>query len=75
MPHLGSMVFEEAQRSGFAVLGVEPRHLALLEELMPALKHNDPFDHLILVQAKAEDAILVTRDSKMQGYGVRCLPG
>ncbi|MGH6785748.1 MAG: PIN domain-containing protein [Novosphingobium sp.] len=36
-----------------------------------AADHKDPFDHLILAQAKAENATLVTGDRRMLGYGLR----
>jgi PIN domain nuclease of toxin-antitoxin system len=33
--------------------------------------HKDPFDRMIVAQAKFEDLSLVTADAKMRGYGVR----
>ena len=45
---------------GFDLLAIKPEHLLALVEL-PKL-HNDPFDHLLLAQAKAERATVVTTD-------------
>lgn len=43
-------------------------HLRSLDDL--GMFHNDPYDHLILAQAKAEQAILMTSDERMTHYGV-----
>lgn len=36
--------------------------------LRTPLPHNDPFDELLLVQAQAENAHLLTRDSKLAAH-------
>lgn len=45
---------------GFGLLTIKPEHLLLLAEL-PML-HRDPFDRLLLAQAKAEGMTVVTTD-------------
>ncbi len=45
---------------GFDLLAIKPEHLLALTEL-PKL-HRDPFDRLLLAQAKAEGATIVTTD-------------
>lgn len=45
---------------GFPLLTIRPEHLLALGEL--PLLHRDPFDRLLLAQAKAEGAVLVTTD-------------
>lgn len=45
---------------GFPLLPIRPEHLLALSEL--PLLHRDPFDRLLLAQAKAEGAVLVTTD-------------
>lgn len=45
---------------GFGLLAVKPEHLLALAEL-PML-HRDPFDRLLLAQAKAEGMTVVTTD-------------
>lgn len=72
MPDPGSMLFGEASDGGIEILDVRSSHLAALEELVRVPDHNDPFDHLILAQALAESATLVTGDRKMRRYGVPC---
>jgi PIN domain nuclease of toxin-antitoxin system len=69
----GPAVMQEALENGFHILGIEAAHLEALEALTPLEGHKDPFDHLILVQAQAEDAILVTSDRHLRSYDLRCL--
>ena len=35
--------------------------------------HNDPFDRMLVAQAKFEDLSLVTADSKVRQYGVKVI--
>ena len=50
---------------GWEFLSLTARHAAA--ELVHPLKHKDPFDELLLVQAQEEGLRLLTRDSKL-GY-------
>jgi PIN domain nuclease of toxin-antitoxin system len=70
----GSLLMAESKSEGFGVLHVQPRHLAVLERLDRIPDHNDPFDHLIVAQAKAEGAMLITGDKQLRRYGVDCFP-
>lgn len=53
---------------GFARLGLEDRHLRTLLGL--PFHHRDPFDHLLIAQAIAEDALFVTRDKIAARYPI-----
>jgi PIN domain nuclease of toxin-antitoxin system len=68
---LGSTLVAEAASQGLEVLAITPPHLRALESLPHVEGHNDPFDHLILAQALAEDATLVTSDRLMRGYDIK----
>ena len=46
------------------------RTLSLVEG---AKEHNDPFDRLLLAQAKAENFSFLTHDELIPGYGERCV--
>ena len=70
----GSVLFDEARRGGLLPLDIRAHHLAALEAIVAQPKHKDPFDHLILAQAIAENALLVTNDRQLRQYGVRCFP-
>lgn len=61
--------FEEiVSRNRFTALDVTLRHARQVESV--ALRHRDPFDRMLVAQALAEGATLVTRDSALSGYGV-----
>lgn len=69
----GSAVLQEALDNGFEIVGIDAAHLTALDALKPLEGHKDPFDHLILVQARTEGAILVTSDRLLRQYDLRCL--
>ncbi len=62
-----------AHAAGFRLLSVTPEHAAATADL-PAI-HTDPFDRILLTQARYEHLTLLTADSVMTAYGtnVRCL--
>ena len=55
-------------RSGVALLDINIAHLAALTGL--PRHHKDPFDHLLIAQAIAEQATLVSEDRWMASYPV-----
>lgn len=69
----GTELWRMAIGEGFACVGIDSSHFAKLESLRTVTGHGDPFDHLLLAQALAEDAALMTADRKMAQYGVRCI--
>ena len=69
----GSRLFDAVEMDGIQVLGVKSAHLAELERLPRIAGHGDPFDHLILAQAKAERSLLVTADRELEVYGIPTL--
>lgn len=64
------------EQTGFIPLPIEIQHIHLLKTLVrpkDAPKHNDPFDKMLLAQAKYEDMKLITHDSLIPYYGERCV--
>ena len=62
--------------AGFHCLEVKERHVFALETLKrpeDAPRHNDPFDRILVSQAKAENMFFVTHDSMIPYYGERCI--
>ncbi len=57
--------------NGFRSLATEYRHF--LELLTLPLHHRDPFDRLLIAQAKVEGLTLVSCDPHFQQYGVPLL--
>ncbi|MDM7929709.1 type II toxin-antitoxin system VapC family toxin [Blastomonas fulva] len=72
MDDSGAAITEALLDQGIAMVDLKPAHLRVLEA-MP-LHHRDPFDHLIIAQALAERAAVITDDAKFPDYGVRCIP-
>jgi PIN domain nuclease of toxin-antitoxin system len=59
------------EEQGIGLLGVSPAHLAALEDL--PFYHGDPYDHMVLAQARVEGASIMTSDRRMTDYGVPCV--
>jgi PIN domain nuclease of toxin-antitoxin system len=60
-----------ARTAGCDLLDVTPQHA---EEILTLPRHHrDPFDHLLLAQAKVEGLTLVTHDDILVRYGVPVL--
>jgi PIN domain nuclease of toxin-antitoxin system len=57
--------------SGFEALDIAPRHADAAGSL--PLHHSDPFDRLLLAQARLERLVLVTQDRHLAAYGVPIL--
>jgi PIN domain nuclease of toxin-antitoxin system len=53
---------------GFAWLPVTPRHAWAVRDL--PRHHRDPFDRLLIAQARVEDVAIVTGDERFGAYGV-----
>ena len=52
--------------AGFDLLPILPSHCALLVDL--PRHHKDPFDRMLIVQARAEGMELITRDKQILSY-------
>ena len=64
------------QDTGFTRLPIEAGHIFLLKTLSrpnDAPKHIDPFDRLLIAQAKYENLVLLTHDSQFPYYGEKCV--
>jgi PIN domain nuclease of toxin-antitoxin system len=72
MEFSGTSLLGQLDQAGMQLVSVSPMHLFAVEGL--AFHHRDPFDHLILAQAKVEGAAIITSDEAMAGYGVPCIP-
>ncbi len=62
---------EALTMEGFQTLTIKPEEALGVADL-PML-HTDPFERLLIIQAKLNNLILITRDSKIQNYPVPTL--
>ena len=65
LPH---NLLEGITSAGFKCLPVMPEESLGVADL--PLLHSDPFDRLLIIQAKLNDLILITNDSKIISYPV-----
>jgi PIN domain nuclease of toxin-antitoxin system len=65
-------VDQTLQESGIALLTIEVRH-AIEAALLPQ-HHRNPFDRMMIAQARVENLTVVTRDRMFARYGVPILP-
>jgi PIN domain nuclease of toxin-antitoxin system len=69
----GTDLWRCATGEGLEPIGLEAAHIEELDRLPKVSGHRDPFDHLLLAQAKVEEAALVTHDRVLPQYGIRCI--
>jgi PIN domain nuclease of toxin-antitoxin system len=62
-----SELLAEIEPAGFHLLPVTGHHAAAVAKLPPL--HNDPFDRMLVAQAKTEPLLLLTNDVTLAGYG------
>lgn len=65
---LPEIVERQTKENSLELLGIDLAHLWQLTALPPF--HGDPFDRLLVAQAMTESLILVSRDTKLDDYGV-----
>lgn len=58
---------EQALNAGFGELPVRAPHVLEVAVLPPL--HSDPFDRILLAQARIEQLVLLTNDQKVLEYG------
>jgi PIN domain nuclease of toxin-antitoxin system len=58
-------------RSGFRPLPVSFEHALAVRDLPP--HHADPFDRMLIAQARSEDLTLMTADAAITAYDVRTI--
>ena len=68
----GANLVEEIEESDFVELPMTAQHALIAGSLPP--HHEDPFDRMLIAQAKVEDLTIITRDSVFRDYGVAILP-
>jgi PIN domain nuclease of toxin-antitoxin system len=62
-------ILEAVDHEGFEILDILAEHLVALAKL--PLHHRDPFDHLLIAQAIADDLTLMSSDENVPHYPVK----
>ncbi|MBO5032500.1 MAG: type II toxin-antitoxin system VapC family toxin [Lachnospiraceae bacterium] len=67
----GNLLEKGCEANGYLVLPILNKHVSALETLKRsenAPRHNDPFDRIMVAQAKAESFMFLTHDSLIPYY-------
>jgi PIN domain nuclease of toxin-antitoxin system len=72
--HAPSDLPARLRSDGFELLPVSPAHAWAVRSLPFSLRTRDPFDKLIVAQAKTEGLTLATRDRALLSSGVDVMP-
>ncbi len=63
--------------AGYLLLETHPKHAFMVETLRHAKnaprEHRDPFDRLLLAQAKSENMLFLTHDELIPYYNESCI--
>ena len=59
--------------SGFEVLNINLNHIIEFDKLPIHKDHKDPFDRILIAQAKVENLTLITSDPKIWKYKMSVL--
>lgn len=76
MPVSGKELSKYCMKAGYEMLAIRDEHVYTLETLKReegAPNHNDPFDRIMVAQAKAEDMLFLTHDSLIPYYNEPCI--
>lgn len=67
----GDLLEKGCEENGYIVTPILNKHVSVLETLKrskDAPRHNDPFDRILVAQAKAEGIMFLTHDSLISYY-------
>ena len=76
MPVTADRFLELCADAGYRELPIASKHVRELEriDVNPGNPvHSDPFDRILLCQARAENMLFITRDAKLLAYGDSCI--
>lgn len=68
----GADLAEEIEEGDFLELPITARH-SLAAAALPR-HHDDPFDRMLIAQARIEGLTIVTRDPAFRAYGIAIVP-
>lgn len=76
MPVSGQEFLDGCINAGFIPLSIDYYHVLNVSNLHRKSnepQHNDPFDRLLISQAKTEEMTLITHDKLLSGYEEKCV--
>ena len=64
-------IFELIDQSGLTILPITPAHI--LTNSVLDFHHRDPFDRLMIAQAKSEGLTLISKDKEFYNYNINLI--
>jgi len=68
---LQNVLTDHILSNGFDLLSIETGHLLELSRL--PMHHRDPFDRLLIAQAKSDNLSICSADRVFAGYGIQAI--
>lgn len=70
-----SDVLYDAQNAGYHMVNIEPVHIFALGSLKDHSDsdHKDPFDRMLIAQAKSDNMLFATHDKRLIAYNEPCV--
>lgn len=62
-------------RAGYSQVDLQTRHILSLHSIITpeGLDHKDPFDKMLMSQARTDRMLFLTHDAKINSYGIPCI--
>ena len=70
-PVISKLIEKNRQENNIKLLPIELVHIETLSEI--PLYHKDPFDRLLIAQARFEKMTLITADEKIRKYDIKVI--
>ena len=75
-PYDAEIIYKLAKQSGLQLLSLSPENIFMIRTLTrieSAKAHHDPFDKIMISQAKSETMQFITHDKLLLGYNESCV--
>lgn len=75
-PYDAEIIYKLAKQSGLRLLSLSPESIFMIRTLTrveSAKAHHDPFDKIMISQAKSESMQFITHDELLLGYNEPCV--
>ncbi len=76
-PYHEKAILDYCLKAGYQIMNIKPEHILMLRSLRVrpdrTLTNHDPFDRLLIAQAKTEQCILLSHDRNFENYDEDCI--
>lgn len=76
-PYHEDRILEYCAAAGYEILNILPAHILTIRNLKiqagRELSNLDPFDRLLIAQAKTENCVILSHDSNFENYDENCI--